>query len=58
MLNVLMAKMLLFRRMKGDDLAVVILQNVINVKSSDFVSQTLPQTKTQAQPKKTHWLGS
>ena len=52
MSNVLMAKLSPFGKMKGDDLAIITLQNVMNVKSSHFFSQTLPQTQSQTQPKK------
>ena len=39
---------------KCDDLTFVTLENVTNVKSSYFFSQTLPQTQTQTQLHRIH----
>ena len=47
-----MAKSSLFGKMKGDDLAIVTLQNVMKVKSSYF----FPLTQTQPPPQKNFFL--
>ena len=46
-----MVKSSFFEQMEDDDLAIVTLQNVMNVKSSHFLSETLPQTQ-KSTPKK------
>ena len=49
-----MAKSSLLVSEKGDDLAIVTFEKVTIAKSSHLFPQTLPQSQTQTQAKKTH----
>ena len=56
MSNVLMAKSSLLVFKKGDDLAIITFEKVTIAKSSHLFPQTLPQSQTQTQAKKTHFI--
>ena len=54
MSNVMIVKSPLLVFKKGDDLAIVTFEKVTIAKSSHLFPQTLPQSQTQTQAKKTH----
>ena len=56
MSNVMIVKSSLLVFKKGDDLAIVTFEKVTIAKSSHLFPQTLPQSQTQTQAKKTHNL--
>ena len=55
MSNVTIVKSPLLVFKKGDDLAIVTFEMVTIAKSSHLFPQTLPQSQTQTQAKKTHY---
>ena len=55
MSNVMIVKLSLSVFKKSDDLAIVTFEKVTIAKSSHLFSQTLPQSQTQTQAKKTHF---
>ena len=54
MSNVMTVKSSLLVFKKGDNLAIVTFEKVTIAKSSHLFPQTLPQSQTQTQAKKTH----
>ena len=54
MSNVMIVKSSLLVFKKGDNLAIITFEKVMIAKSSHLFPQTLPQSQTQTQAKKTH----